>query len=254
MCTVVILRRPGSPWPLILAANRDELITRPWSAPARHWPDRGHVVAGRDAEAGGTWLALCDDGVVAAILNRRGSLGPQPGKRSRGELPLEAVDHAEARVAAQALADLEPTSYRSFNLVVADFRDAFWLRSDGESIEKHPIPEGLSMITAGELNDTATSERVRHHLPRFRAAPTPDPAADDWFAWEALLASEDREAGAEMGGAMNIATDHGFGTVSSSLIALPDPTHTISGPNTRPVWKFCAGRPGALPFQAVDLD
>jgi len=250
MCTVVILRRPDHPWPLLIAANRDELLSRAWSAPARHWPDRAHVVAGRDEEAGGTWLALGEDGVVAAILNRRGSLGPQTGKRSRGELPLEAVDHAEARVAANALAQLESTSYRSFNLVVADAREAFWLRSDGDSIEKSPISEGLSMITAGELNDVATSARVRHHLPRFRAAPPPDPGRDDWFAWTALMAAEDRETGADEGGAMNIPADgRGFGTVSSSLIALPG----LEPPGRRPVWKFCPGRPGERPYDDVDI-
>jgi len=250
MCTVVILRRPGHPWPLILAANRDELVSRAWSPPGRHWPDRAHVTAGRDLEAGGTWLALGDDGVVAAILNRRGSLGPQAGKRSRGELPLEAVDHAEARVAAKALAQLEPASYRSFNLVVADARDAYWLRADGDAIEMSPIPEGLSMITAGELNDVATSARVRHHLPRFRAAPAPDPGLDDWFAWTALMAAEDREPGADYGGAMNIAPDgRGFGTVSSSLIALPG----LEPPGRKPIWKFCPGRPNALPYDAVDM-
>ncbi len=249
MCTVVILSRPGHPWPLIIAANRDELQSRAWLPPGRHWPDRGHVVAGQDLEAGGTWMACNDDGVVAAILNRRGSLGPAAGKRSRGELPLEAVDHAEARVAAKALAQIEPTSYRSFNLVVADAKGAFWIRSDGESVENHAIPTGLSMITAGELNDVATSDRVRFHLPRFRAAPAPDPATDDWFAWEALMASEERAAGADYGGAMNITTENGFATVSSSLIALPDPA--IAG--MRPVWKFCSGRPGKLPYRPVEF-
>ena len=40
MCTLVILRRPGHAWPLILGANRDEMKDRPWSPPGRHWPDR----------------------------------------------------------------------------------------------------------------------------------------------------------------------------------------------------------------------
>ena len=40
MCTVVILRRPGHDWPLLLAGNRDEMKGRPWKPPARHWPDR----------------------------------------------------------------------------------------------------------------------------------------------------------------------------------------------------------------------
>src|SRR3546814_3215120 len=85
--------------------------------------------------------------VVAAILNRRGSLGPAPGKRSRGELVLEALDHADALTAAEALAELDPRAYRSFNLVVADNRDAYWLCNRGEPdsrvVEVMPVPAGL---------------------------------------------------------------------------------------------------------------
>jgi uncharacterized protein with NRDE domain len=128
MCTLVLLRRPGHPaWPLVLAANRDELRSRPAAPPARHWPDRPHVVAGLDRLGGGTWLGVNDDGLAAAVLNRRGSLGPEPGKRSRGELVLDALDHAEAYIAADALAALDPAAYRPFNLVVADAIDAFLL-------------------------------------------------------------------------------------------------------------------------------
>ena len=108
MCTLVMLRRPEARWPLMVAANRDELSTRPWQGPARHWPDRPEVVAGKDMTAGGSWLGVNDDGLFAAILNRPGTLGPADGKRSRGELVLEALDHAEAKVAAEALADLNP--------------------------------------------------------------------------------------------------------------------------------------------------
>ena len=81
MCTLVLLRRPKTPWPLLLAANRDELRTRPSRPPARHWPDRPQVRGGLDVTAGGTWLGVNDDGLVAAVLNRRGTLGPEPGKR-----------------------------------------------------------------------------------------------------------------------------------------------------------------------------
>ncbi len=248
MCTVITLRRPGHAWPLLIAANRDEMIARPWSAPARHWPDRAHVIAGKDIEAGGTWLALNDDGVAAAILNRYGSLGPAPDKRSRGELPLEAVDHAEARVAAEALAQLLPSSYKTFNLVIADAREAFWLRSDGSTIDMAPIPDGLSMITSSDLNDTETSERIRFHKPLFEAASPPDPDTGDWSAWEERLASTDGVPGGDHGRAINIETDFGFGTVSSSLIALPDPTRI----GAKAHWRFCAGRPGSQPYEAVE--
>jgi len=100
MCTLVILRRPAHEWPLILAANRDEMAGRPWKPPGRHWPDRPEVVGGIDLESGGSWLARNDHGVVAAVLNRVGSLGPAPGKRTRGELVLDALDHADAGAAA----------------------------------------------------------------------------------------------------------------------------------------------------------
>ncbi len=133
MCTLVMLRRPETRWPLIVAANRDELSTRPWQGPARHWPDRPEVVAGKDMTAGGTWLGVNDDGLFAAVLNRPGTLGPADGKRSRGELVLETLDHAEARLAAEALSDLNPESYRPFNLIIADRYDAFWLRHAGSS-------------------------------------------------------------------------------------------------------------------------
>src|SRR5580704_17521452 len=128
MCTFVILRRPGQDWPVLIAANRDEMIDRPWQPPGRHWPDRPEWVAGLDELAAGSWLGINDFGVVAGILNRYGSLGPAPGQRSRGELVLEALDHADARDAAEALGHIDPSAYRPFNMIVADNRDAFWIR------------------------------------------------------------------------------------------------------------------------------
>lgn len=116
MCTLVLLRRPDHDWPLIVGANRDEMVDRPSRAPGRHWPDRPEILGGLDVLSGGSWLAMNDHGLVAAVLNRRGSLGPAAGKRSRGELVLEALDHADASAAAWALADLDPGAYRSFNL------------------------------------------------------------------------------------------------------------------------------------------
>src|SRR5205085_2057192 len=52
MCTLVILRRPEHEWPVIIGANRDEMIDRAAKPPGRHWPDRTEVVAGLDLFAG----------------------------------------------------------------------------------------------------------------------------------------------------------------------------------------------------------
>lgn len=255
MCTVVILYRPGEPWPVVIGANRDEMRDRPWRPPGRHWPDRPDVVAGRDELAGGTWLGLNDHGVVAGILNRRHSLGPQAGMRSRGELPLEALDHAEARAAAEALSRLEPKSYRTFNMIVADRREVFWLRSRGSEspdgglgVEVMKIPPGLSMLTAYDLNDPE-SNRIRRFKPLFEAAKAPDPENHDFAAWQKLMASRDHDPGIGPGGAMMVATDTGFGTVSSSLIAVPSPAHWPA----KPVWLFAAGPPDEAPWEPVTI-
>ncbi|MEX0758724.1 MAG: NRDE family protein [Tistlia sp.] len=252
MCTLVLLRRPEHDWPLILGANRDEMVDRPSRPPGRHWPDRPEVVGGLDALSGGSWLAMNDQGVLAAVLNRRGSLGPAAGKRSRGELALEALDHAEAAAAAWALGDLDPGAYRSFNLVIADERDAFWLRNRGEEaegIEVMPLPRGLNMLTAFDLNDPV-SPRIRSFLPRFETAPAPEPATGDWSAWQALLAARSDEEGVEEA-AMTVIREDGFGTLSSSLVALPSVEGRFASPPVRPVWLFADGRPGETPYRPV---
>jgi hypothetical protein len=276
MCTVVLLRRPGSRWPLLLAANRDELKSRPWRPPGRHWPDRPDVVAGLDEEAGGSWLGVNDHGVVTAVLNRVGTLGPATGKRSRGELVLEALDHADAAAAAAALTGLDPAAYRPFNLIVADNRDAYWLRHAGAlpsfafrtrngglraveaiqlpgaalpekersgAIECQPIPQGLSMITARELNDPA-SPRITLYRSRFESAPPPAPERGDWQAWALLLADRSTPDG-DPRNAMTIITGGDYGTVCSSLVALP--------PSGRPIMEFAAGLPGEATFERVAM-
>jgi uncharacterized protein with NRDE domain len=251
MCTVAILRRPGHDWPLLLAANRDEMIERPWRPPGRHWPERPEVVAGLDELAGGSWLGLNDFGVVAGILNRHGTLGPAPGQRSRGELVLEALDHADARDAAGALAQLDPRAYRPFNMIVADNRDAFWLKHADPTgslpVVAYPLAPGLSMIAAGDLDDD--TPRLTHYRPLFAAAPAPDPGRGDWAAREALLSDERPHAPEEPQGAMRFTTERGFATVSSSLIAIP----AAGRPELKPVFRFAAYQPQPVSWRDVPL-
>ncbi|MBI1206890.1 MAG: hypothetical protein GC191_06335 [Azospirillum sp.] len=250
MCSVIILRRPQTAWPVMIGANRDEMAGRPWRAPGRHWPDRPNVVAGIDLLAGGSWLGLNDEGVVAAVLNREGTLGPADGRRSRGELVLEALDHDDAAAAAEALEHLDTRAYRPFNLMIADDRDAFCLshrgNDAGQRLRAEPIPVGVSMITAVDRDDPR-DPRLRFYRPQFAAATPPEPETDSWTAWEALLARPDAEPGADTRGAMCFQTPSGFGTSSSSLIALPNRRQA-----SRPArWRFAAGRPGETPWQPV---
>lgn len=203
-----------------------------------------------DLEAGGSWLGINDHGVLAAVLNREGSLGPAAGKRSRGELVLEALDHADAKDAAGALADLNPAAYRPFNLIIADPGAAYWLRHGGDGeIRLHPIPPGLHMISSTEIDDPR-HPRIAAYLPRFQAAATPDPELGNWHAWRQLLA--DRAAGDDgaPAAAMNLDLPNGFGTVCSSLIALP----LYPGFEQAPTWLHADGAPDTTQFEPVSVD
>jgi uncharacterized protein with NRDE domain len=237
MCTVVLLIRPGHAWPLVLAANRDELLDRAWDLPAAHWPDQPDVVAGRDRTGGGTWMGVNRRGLVAAVLNRPGSLGPAAGKRSRGELPLRALAQGTAADGAAAVAALDASRWRSFNLVIADSDAAIFVRGLGHGRpEGRPLPAGLHMVTAHDPDDPE-SPRVVRHLARFQAARPPEPGK--WDDWQALLADRSGPAGEQI----NVVPRAGFGTVCSSLVALPR-----EGP---PVWLFAPGPPHEAQFSPM---
>lgn len=189
-------------------------------------------------------MALGASGVVAAVLNRPGSLGPALGKRSRGELPLLAAAERSAARAASTIARLDACLWRPFNMVVADRHDAFFLPGLGSGRPApRPLGAGVWMVTAHDPNDLA-SPRTRRHLPLFREARAPDPDHGDWSTWEALLADATYGT-AGVGEALRVPPVGGFGTVCSSLLAL-----AIDG---RRQWRFCAAAPGAAPFAEVAL-
>ena len=238
MCTVVLLIRFGHDWPVMLAANRDERLDRAWDLPAEHWPEHPGVIAGRDATAGGTWMGVNRSGLVAAVLNRQGSLGPAPGKRSRGELPLLALRHATAQQAAEAIAALDAGAWRGFNMVLADAAGAVFVRGLGHGHpQAHALTCGVHMITSRDPDDPA-SPRVARHLPRFAAAAAPEP--DNWGDWAGILADRSGVPGEQI----NVVPRGGFGTVCSSLLAL-SANHGVS-------WRFADGPPHAAAYRLVN--
>jgi hypothetical protein len=239
MCTVVLLVRPGHAWPIVMVANRDEMVDREWDPPAAWWPTYPGVTAGRDRTAGGTWMGINEHGVIAAVLNRPGSLGPAAGKRSRGELPLLALAETSAGSAVDVITGLDAAQWRGFNLVIADRDSSTFIRGAGNG---HPVAvplsPGVSMITAHDPNDRE-SPRVARHLTRFRDAPAPEP--DHWEGWRAILADRSGLPGEQI----NVEPHGGFGTVCSSMVAIPSAGD--------PIWLFAAGRPDQVSFDPVRL-
>lgn len=86
MCVAALAWAAHPRWRLVVAANRDEFHARP-TAPLARW-DNG-VIAGRDLEAGGTWLGVNDAGRFALVTNFRLPGYPKPGLASRGGLVVD---------------------------------------------------------------------------------------------------------------------------------------------------------------------
>jgi uncharacterized protein with NRDE domain len=142
MCLIVFAWRPQSATVLRLAANRDEFYARP-SAALSQWSDAPDVFAGRDLEAGGTWLGVTAQGRFAALTNIRDPR-QKVGPRSRGELT---ADYLLSQIAPGAYLDqLMPRAadYAGFNLLLGDATQLWHFNSqEGQARRLQPGVYGL---------------------------------------------------------------------------------------------------------------
>ncbi len=171
MCTLIALHRciPGAT--LVVAANRDEFEERPALGPALRETEHGTLLAPLDAQAGGTWLGVGRTGMFAAITNRRGE-APDPRRRSRGLLVLDALAASSAADAAAAALETPSGAYNPFNLFVADRDRAFAITyaSAARCIE---LPPGPHVIGNADLAAPPPPklERLAGHVARLATAP-----------------------------------------------------------------------------------
>ncbi|MFN7346484.1 MAG: NRDE family protein [Betaproteobacteria bacterium] len=119
MCLAILSWQSHPEYPLVLASNRDEFYTRKTRA-AAWWGQTVSLLAGRDEEAGGTWLGINRNGRFALVTNVRAPSERNPHAPTRGALVVGALQ-----------ADGEPggwldglqvraRGYNGFNLLVGD--------------------------------------------------------------------------------------------------------------------------------------
>lgn len=114
----------------MFAGNRDERHARP-AAPTGFWPDAPGLIAGRDLEAGGTWLGLTTTGRFAVVTNYREGLNPPKAPRSRGELPTGFLmdDSSPERYLAEV--QRRADEYAAFSLLCGDREELFFFSNRG---------------------------------------------------------------------------------------------------------------------------
>lgn len=119
MCLILVAWQAHDDYPLVVAANRDEFFARP-AAPAAFWDDALQVLAGRDLEAGGTWLGISRELRFAALTNYREGGGQIPDARSRGALVADFLRGETSPAAYLEQVAATATDYNGFNLFVGD--------------------------------------------------------------------------------------------------------------------------------------
>lgn len=133
---------PGHP--LVVAANRDEFFARP-TAVAGFWADAPFLCAGRDLEAGGTWMGVTRTGRFAALTNYRDPAQMRPAAPSRGRLVADFLAGSEAPASYLARTAEYGRSCNGYNLLVGDGRELWWSSNMGGAARRlEPGVYGLS--------------------------------------------------------------------------------------------------------------
>lgn len=125
MCILFIAVNQHPKFPLIIAANRDEFHDRATSNSA-FWETHSDILAGKDQQAGGTWMGINKNGDVSALTNIRA-----PGKEvdnavTRGELVLNYLvgSSKQKKKYAQTLSDSK-SNYNGYNLLFGSVEQLF---------------------------------------------------------------------------------------------------------------------------------
>jgi uncharacterized protein with NRDE domain len=129
MCLVIFAWQTHPDYRLVLAANRDEFHRRP-SQPLHWWPDSPDLLAGRDLQAGGTWLAAHRSGRFATVTNYRERQKAEGNPKSRGALVTNFV--AGDMDAATFAGSISGKDYAGFSLLTADDKDLFYVSNRGD--------------------------------------------------------------------------------------------------------------------------
>jgi uncharacterized protein with NRDE domain len=196
MCLLLVASRVVPGVPLLVGANRDEYLDRPSDAVTVLDDGPPRVLGGRDLRAGGTWLAVNEDGVCAGLTNQPLGDALDRSKRSRGALPIALTGY---RTAAQAVEEFvgtfDPADFNGCWLLVGDRSSLFFVDFTGADAVATPLAPGVHVLenrplgaaspkvdlvlaTVGEPSDAVTTEAVfrtvlaDHRIPPEDERPT----------------------------------------------------------------------------------
>lgn len=224
MCITAFAWNAHPRWRLLLVGNRDERHARPTTALAR-WADAPGVIAGRDNEAGGTWMGVHESGRAALVTNVRDPRAPGDGA-SRGLLVSDFLRGDDAAPAHATALAADAARYHPFNLLLFD-AGAAWFVSNHPQVRSVAIAPGVHGLSNGDLD--APWPKLRRTTAALRGwldaggesfAPLFDALRDETIAPDAEL--PDTGVGLELERHLSpvFVSGREYGTRATTLIAL----------------------------------
>jgi len=206
VCLVLVAYGTRPDTPLLVAANRDEYHARP-TDPLHWWPDKPGILAGRDLQAGGTWLGIERSGRFACVTNYRQGRAPAEQLRSRGELITAFLESPLTPLA--FLDDLAGSRYAGFNLLLSDGKTLAY----GNNVDTGPreLEHGIYGLANADLDAPWHKSLIsKAALERL----IDDDRADSDALFDVLANRQTAPADAQ--------DDHPHSALSAPFIVLPD--------------------------------
>jgi len=182
MCLIVFANNVHPKYKLIFAANRDEFYNRP-SEQAEFWKEYPDLLAGKDLQAGGTWLGITKQGKFAAITNFRDLKNHANDAPSRGQLTLDFLINDDSP--GEYYNKLKPAlnDFNGFNLLLGNVDELFYLSNKTKELQK--LQTGIHGISNAILNTPWPKvERSKRHLESLIQQ-------EDINAWEVIAILKD---------------------------------------------------------------
>ncbi len=236
MCIFSVAYRVLPDCPIFVLTNRDESTERPTLSPRifeSAAPDGTRWFGGADQRAGGTWLGVNEQGVLAAVTNRKTAFVTD-NPRSRGLLCRDVLEGATDQ---HLLGELTSGPYAGFNLIVLAPYSADVFEHADESLWRELTP-GVHTIGNGNL-DAAEDPRVQR-TQKLVEEMVGSARAVGWTHWieQAKAICRLPADGALPGICLQ---GEGWGTVGSTIIALPLDSRES-------VYHYAAGPPCSTPY------
>jgi transport and Golgi organization protein 2 len=156
MCSIIILNKVNKEFPLIIAANRDEVPSRKFTKP-QLLSNAPIIIGGKDKLKGGTWLGINKQSLFATITNQNPTNYYK--KTTRGQIVLDALKCQSIKELLSFVEDFDPKDYNDFNLVFGNNEVVYIAHSYLlHSMVIRELPQGINVIT-NDLKFTGTDNR-----------------------------------------------------------------------------------------------